>query len=145
MSAKSDCDALFKEVMPAARPLVDRFGEFYPFSMTMDPQGGVAGLSASPSSDTPSVGEVWDSLGRSLRDLAAAGKLRAAAICVNTKITMAGTEQDAITVFVEHKDGLALEIVVPYQRRGEGHVTYGAPMARPSGPRGPGIFVRVTH
>jgi hypothetical protein len=145
MSGKADCDALFKVAMPMARPLVDRFGEFYPFAMTMDRAGVIAGVSASPSSDRPSVSEVWTSLRDSLRGLAASGNVKAVAICVNTKITMGETVRDAITVFVEHEDGPALEVVVPYQRAGEGRVTYEAPMARPSGPRGPGIFARVTH
>lgn len=145
MSDKADCDALFKVVMPMARPLVDKFGEFYPFAMTMDRQGAIAGLSADPSGDNPSVDEVWGSLKVSLRDLATSGELKAAAICVNTRITVGEKKRDAITVFVEHEGGLALEVVVPYQRAGEGRVTYEAPMARPSGPQGPGIFARATH
>jgi len=145
MIGKADCDALFKAVIPMATPLVDQFGEFYPFAMTMDRQGAIAGLSASPSSDRPSVDDVWTSLRNSLRDLATSGKLRAAAVCVNTKITMGDAVRDAITVFVEHEDGLALEVVVPYRRAGEGRVEYDATMARPSGPRSPGIFARVAH
>ena len=111
----------------------------------MDRQGAISGLSASPSSDKPSVNEVWSSLRDSLRGQAASGRLRAAAICVSTRITMGDTVRDAITVFVEHEDGLALEVVVPYQRAGEGRVTYDAAMARPTGPQGPGIFARVAH
>jgi hypothetical protein len=146
MNAKVDCDALFKVVMPMARPLVDQFGEFYPFAMTMDRHGVISGLSAAPSSgDEPSIAAVWGTLRDSLRDLAESGNLRAGAICVNTAITIGDAKRDAITVFVEHEDGLALEVVVPYQRAGAGRVAYDAPIARESGPRGPEIFAHVRH
>jgi hypothetical protein len=48
MSGKADCDALFRAVMPIARPLVDKFGEFYPFAMTMDRHSAIRALLGCP-------------------------------------------------------------------------------------------------
>jgi hypothetical protein len=110
-NAQDDVDGLFGAVLPFAEQTLGRFGELYPFgaSLTTDGQvtilGGAPGLGEHP--DSLAVLEV---LYRGAADRAAGS--RAFAFVADVR----ANGGDAVRVEVEHREGVALVLLIPYTR-----------------------------
>ena len=124
MSDRTDLDALFGFVVQSAEPLLAKHGEFYPFAATMDREGRCAGLTIEMGTEQPSSKEVQATLAAALLDRTKDGSCRAAAICVNARVTKAERAFNALIAYLEHDSGLALEVGLPYRRDALGRVTF---------------------
>ncbi len=68
-------------------------------------------------SEHPASEDVIDLLAGAMRSQAAAGQIRAAAICYDTRYTPEGGEKtDAIAMSLEHRDGDAALVIQPYSK-----------------------------
>ena len=110
--AQDDLDGLFNAGLEAAESLLAKRGEFFPFGIEVDGEelclfGADPGLGEQP----PSV-EVL----RALVEAARSDRARLEAVALVSDVTTVG-EGDAVRVQLEHREGVALEIVVPYRRR----------------------------
>lgn len=109
--AQEDLDELLNAVLPFAIETLGRRGELYPFGATMAKDGQTA-LSAADLG----VGQRPDSndVLTLLRDGVTADKdaLRAAAYVADVRVE----DGDAVRVELEHSEGVAIVVLVPYSR-----------------------------
>jgi len=112
-------DAMLEAALPFAQQMLAKRGEFYPYAVSMSAGGEVAMVAADVGTEKPASGDLLASLYGGLASRAR--ELRAAAIVSDVKL---GSGEDAIRVEIEHRDGGALAVVLPYKKRGR-NVTYG--------------------
>jgi hypothetical protein len=110
--AQSDLDDLVKAVLPLAEQTLGKHGELLPYAATVDTEGNEALVSADPSADRelPSSHDVLALLYEAAKNSAEA--LRAVAFVAAVRVA----DSDAIRVELEHADGIAMAIVIPYVR-----------------------------
>jgi hypothetical protein len=137
--AQDALDELFSAAIETAQGLLGKNGEFFPFGVEVRDDNDVALFGADPGlGEHPPSTEVLRALAagaRSERD-----KLQAVALACD--VTLA-TGSDAVRVELEHREGVVLEIIVPYRRRRLGRrVTLGQ-MAVSEGH--PQIWGDLTH
>lgn len=129
--AQDDLDGLVNVVLPFAQKMLQEQGEFFPFGATVSDAGEVAMLAGKPdNSDRPSsvsVIEIMVDGARSKRE-----GLRAVAVCADVRLN----GSDAIRVGLEHRDGQALAVYLPYKKKRFGRgVEIGSMQAGPSEPQ----------
>ena|SRR2546427_8217713 len=139
--AHPDLDQLLNALIPFAQQMLARHGEFYPFGSTMTTAGEVVAQSAYDGNEHPASERIIDLMKQAFRQLAAAGRIRAAGICYDSRTIPPGqTEKtDAICVSVEHQSGEGVNCVVPYKKGWFGRIQYGELFASK---RTPEFFVR---
>ena len=109
---QQDLDDLFDAALRAASQFLVRHGEFFPFGWWIK-DDDMALFAADPGiGEQPSSHEVV----RALAEAADAERerLRAVAIACDVVLPDGG---DAVRVQLEHREGVALEVLVPYRRR----------------------------
>ncbi|CAI9415393.1 hypothetical protein [Nocardioides sp. T2.26MG-1] len=108
-SAQDDLDGLLNLVLPHAEDLLRRRGEFYPFGATVSMDGTTALIGADPGlGRRPPPDQVLAGLYQGVQGDAAS--LRAAAFVADVRVG----RSDAIRVELEHRDGVAPVVLVPY-------------------------------
>jgi hypothetical protein len=129
--AQDDLDRLLELTLPFAQQQLTQHGEFFPFAAAVDADGAPTLVSADPAAvgDRPASTEVLDHLLSGLRDRA--DDLRAVAVVADVRLE----SSDAVRVELEHRDGQAVRVLLPYRkkrlRRG---VDYGQLAAVPGQP-----------
>jgi hypothetical protein len=110
--AQDDLDGLVNATLPFAQQMLARHGEFFPFAAAVTADSTVELLGADPGADDrPASTDVLDQLVGGLRDRA--GSFRAAALVADVR---AG-ESDAVRVELEHRDGHAICVLLPYGKQ----------------------------
>lgn len=136
--SRPDLDSLLNALLPFAQGMLAKHGEFYPFAATLKQSGELA-LEASHTGDDHSASsEVLVLLETGLRQRAQAedSVLRATGICVDARVQPpSSTEKtDAIQMKLEHVDGEAIEVFLPYRKNFLGRLKYGELFAAPGTP-----------
>ena len=122
--AQADMDNMLEAALPFAQRMIVKYGEFYPYAVSMSAGGEVAMVAADVGSQKPASLDLLASLYEGLASRAQ--ELRATAIVSDVKL---GSGEDAIRVEIEHREGGALAVVLPYKKRGR-NVAYGDLSAR---------------
>jgi hypothetical protein len=123
MTEKSDLDAQFAFVIVYVQEWFRREEELVPSGATMSADGECAHLFVSPELRDPRP--VREILTEGLRNMAEAGNVRAAVLCVQVVLAPPGEPKfDAIMFYLEHARGLALQVVVPIRRTETGEMAY---------------------
>lgn len=122
---QDDLDGLLGEALPIAQQFLENSGEFYPYALALTAEGEMRVIAGDPGEgDNPESTAVLGTLYEGLRQ--EAGAHRAAAVVSDVRIP----QSDAIRVELEHSDGQAIMVLLPYRtkkfRRG---VEYGEMMA----------------
>ncbi|MBC7782341.1 MAG: hypothetical protein H7144_00760 [Burkholderiales bacterium] len=114
-------------LIPFAQQMLAKNGEFYPFGASMGKEGELTHVGASTGSEHPASQELIKLLIAGFQRDAAEGNLRAAGICIDVRIVLPGAieKSDAICVQLEHVNGEAIEIYVPYRKGWLGKIKYG--------------------
>ncbi|MFC5502063.1 hypothetical protein ACFPJ4_07400 [Lysinimonas soli] len=112
--SQDDLDAMCETALDRAINAITKRGSLYPFAVTVS-LGGSVGLSMvqlGPDGpvDGNAVAEVYWRVLRSQRD-----ELRACTLVLDTRIP--SLKSDAIRLDSEHREGIALRLLAPYQRR----------------------------
>lgn len=125
-TAQQDLDGLFNQAALLAQTLLMRNREFYPFGAAVNAKGAIALSTPLPDGEHPTANDVMDGIGA---EFAAQKKsLRATAIVAMASV---GGGEEAVRVELEHVDGIALMVALPYTRDPKTNaVTYGAMLAR---------------
>jgi hypothetical protein len=109
--AQDDLDGLLTAVLPFAEQTISKYGEMYPFGAAVTGSGELKMLAAdSGSGDHPGSQDVLNALyagARQSRD-----EHRAVAFAADVK----ANGSDAVRVELEHQEGTALTLLVPYER-----------------------------
>lgn len=113
--AQKDLDGLINAVLPLAEQTLGKHGELFPYAATVDNEGSEALVSADPPADQqlPSSHDVLALLYEAAQN--SAGALRAVAFVAAVRVT----DTDAIRIELEHADGIAMAVIVPYIRDAE--------------------------
>ncbi len=91
---------------------------FYPFAAAVYGDGELRPIAIDEGTETPSPSEMIASLRNLFKNLASQEGIHAAAICYDGRVTIPGKEkQDAITVALEHVNGEAVTIYLPYSKK----------------------------
>jgi hypothetical protein len=110
--AQDDLDGLLNFTLPFAQEMLDDAGEFYPFGAAVDAHDEVRLLSGGPDlGEHPASTEVLAVLLNGLRN--ERDVLRAAAVVSDVRLA----DTDAVRVELEHRDGHALEVYLPYRKK----------------------------
>lgn len=122
--AQQDLDALLELTLPFAQQQLAEHGEFFPFAAAVGVDGAPRLIAADPGvGERPASRDVLDQL---------VGGLRAAALVADVRVG----ESDAARVELEHRDGQAICVLLPYKRRRlRRGVDYGELGAAPGQPR----------
>jgi hypothetical protein len=125
---------LLAEALPFARQSLAKHGEFYPYGMVLTLGGETRMVAADEGSEHPAS---TDLLAMLYEGLSAQGpELRGVAVVSDVRIKE--PLSDAIRVEVEHREGVAMAVLLPYQVRKKllgRDVTYGDMRASGAHPR----------
>lgn len=125
--ARPDLDALLNLLLPHAQDLVRKYGEFYPFGAMMTAEGEATLQAAYDGDEHPSSQDLIDLLVAGMRQAAQAGRIRASAVCLDTRVVPPGqgNKIDAICVRIEHHTGEAAAAYLPYRKGFLGRIRFG--------------------
>ena len=113
---QDELDDLLDVSLRAAQQRLDDAGEFYPFAVTIAEVGRVGVLTPQVQTGpraVADVAEVFELCWTTLRGQA--DTARAAAVVTN----VGGPDGDAIAVALEHREGPAIEVFLPYVAQGK--------------------------
>jgi hypothetical protein len=106
-------DALLNAALPFAKQQLTKRGEFFPYGVAMARDGQIGLVAGYTGTERPPSTEVLDILYEGLRSKAEEN--RGAAVVADVRLR--GEDTDAIQVEVEHRDGIALKIFLPYRKK----------------------------
>jgi hypothetical protein len=110
--SQGDLDGLLGATLPFAQQMLAKAGEFYPFATAVTVDGETQMFAADPAQgEHPASGDVRASLLDGMRH--AREKLRAIAVCLDVRLP----DSDAIRVELEHRDGHAMAVLLPYKKK----------------------------
>jgi hypothetical protein len=109
--AQDDLDGLLNMTLPFAQQMLSKHGEFYPFGAAMTTSGETRLLAGELGQEHPASDDVLSLLVEGLRQ--DRGSLRAVAICSDVRLP----DFDAIRVELEHRDGQAMAVLLPYKKK----------------------------
>jgi len=112
---QDELDDLLDVSLRAAQQQLDVAGEFYPFAVAVDAEGSSALLTPQVRTGPREVADVTEVFERCWEALREAPAARAGAVV--TDVT--SSDGDAIGVALEHRDGPAIEVFLPYVTQGK--------------------------
>jgi hypothetical protein len=115
---QDDLDGLLDTVVPAAQQLLEKYGEFFPFGAAVTGDGETRLLADHPDrTEHPTSADVLTALVDGVRGQR--DDLRAVAICSDARLA----DSDAIRVDLEHREGAAMAVLLPYKHKlfGQGY------------------------
>jgi len=131
-SAQQDLDALLAIALPFAQQELVKHGEFYPFAAAIDRTGKTEMIALQiEAGEKPQSAQV---MAECVQELARRRtQIRAGAVVVDVRLPDTGG--DAISVELEHAEGQAITVLLPYRRRGLRQTIEYAPMRAEAGQR----------
>jgi len=110
--AQADLDGLLNTLLPFAQQELEKLGEFFPFGAIVTAEGETKLLGADEmQEERPDSASILSMLLAKAQNTR--GELRAVGICSNVR----ATESDAIKVDLEHSEGTALAVLLPYTQK----------------------------
>jgi hypothetical protein len=108
--------------------MLAKHGALAPYAVSINEAGAIGVVAAQPESEQSTTVDVLATLYDGLR--AQSAGLRAVGVACDVRLR--GSGDDAIQVEVEHREGLAIAVVLPYKKkRFGGGIGYGNMSARP--------------
>jgi len=112
--AQNDLDDLFSVSLDAASALLEKNKEFYPFAVSLSIEGEISLIAADTGTEFPDSESLISELKLGLQS--DESSIRAAALVADVLIYQG--ESSAVRVSLEHREGIALELVAPYSLQG---------------------------
>jgi hypothetical protein len=109
--SQDDLDGLLDETLPFAQQMLAKFGEFHPFGAAVTVNGGTELFGADPGQGEHAGADVRALLLGGMRGVRE--KFRAFAVCCDVRLP----DSDAIRVELEHQDGHAVAVLLPYKKK----------------------------
>jgi hypothetical protein len=115
--AHPDLDELLNEALDAAEQFLDKIGEFFPFVVTMSPDGEISHAQEHLGEQPPAADETIEVLLDGLKKAAAKGKYKATALVSDAHDIPSpdGKYRDAISVALEHRTETPVNCYLPYK------------------------------
>ena len=125
--AHPDLDRLVDFCVKFAQDQLKKRGAFYPFAATVWPSGELTPLAIYSGDDSPKPQALIDEFTELLKNLAQSGEAHATALCYDSRVSTAGNQsekKDAIAVSLEHSNGEAVIVYLPYRKKLFGGYNY---------------------
>jgi hypothetical protein len=118
--AKTHAETLLGAVLPFAEKMLADYGEFHPFGGAMRPDGEIVSIAGYDGRDCPPSKDTIELLASAFREAALAKSYIATAIVYDVRVTPPGESEpkDAVAAELEHSDGYAVTVFVPYRFTG---------------------------
>lgn len=110
---QNELDELLNQALPFAQQTLAKHGEFYPYAVSMGVDGEIRMVGAYEGSEHPKSTDLLQMLYEGLR--AHAADLRGVAVVSDVRVK--NPDSDAIRVEMEHREGVAIGVLLPYQVR----------------------------
>jgi hypothetical protein len=108
---QDDLDRLLQEALGFARQLLAKNGEFFPYAVSLANNGATKMVAAYEGSEHPASTDLLAMLFAGLHGQGP--DLRGAAVVSDVRIK--DPDSDAIRVEVEHREGVAMAVLLPYR------------------------------
>jgi hypothetical protein len=134
--AHPDLNELLAALFPMAEEMLTKQGAFYPFAASTKTDGQITLVGAHTGAEHPASQELLDQLTGGLRQSAEAGDIRAAGLCLDVDTVPPGRSKktDAVCARLEHVEGEAVEVYLPYRKTWLGRVEFGETFTAPGTP-----------
>jgi hypothetical protein len=125
--SREDGNKLLNALLPFAKQMLAKHGEFHPFGAFLNEKGEVVLMAAHDGNEHPPSKELIDLMIEAMRKDAPAKGYQAVGICFDVLVALPkeAKKSDAIQVAIEYSDGEAVDVYLPYQKRWFGKVRYG--------------------
>lgn len=125
--AYSDLEQLINALIPFAKQMLSKQGDYYPFGTSIAVDGTIAHISTFDGDEHPSYPQVIEKLTQIIRQKIENGEIKAAGICYDICTIPPGQtkKSDAIFIGLEHQSGDAVEVCLPYKKGLLGKISYG--------------------
>jgi hypothetical protein len=125
--AHPDLNRLLEAMTPLSKRLLDEFGDFLPYGAFMKLDGTIVDCAVSGEEEHPPSKELIQALTLDFQKRAAKGEIRAAGICCDVKVATPENPEktDAVQFALEHRNGEAVDVFLPYDLDSSGEVVYG--------------------
>ena len=126
---REEIQELLNYLLPFAEEQLSRDGEFHPYAAMVAADGELRSVTAA-TGEQPEVADLLVALHDELRAQAADGSIRASGIAADVTLTDpdSGETTDAVQIELDHADGDAVDVYVPYETAADG-VKFGEPVS----------------
>lgn len=139
MNSQEELNTLLNHLLPEAQKLLEKYGEFYPFSGAMENGKNFLLISAGENLSKNNGKENLEILIKILKKKIENKSFTSIGICLNVSLNIPKVkEKSAIQVMLEHREKRFVDIFLPYQKL-NGRYEYGRIVAFA---RKPNIFPR---
>jgi hypothetical protein len=114
---KEEVEILMNHLLPFAKQMLAKYGEFYPYGGYIALDGKITHVGGQiEGTDHPKSQRIIDLLREKLEQNTGSGKLKATAVIFDVRIKPPGAEHktDAIQVCLDHQSGYSAEVLFPY-------------------------------
>jgi len=134
--AHPDLDTLVNALIPLAQRNLRKRGEFLPFGATIKSDGEFAFAFGYTGSEMATAEEVIELLERGFIQAARLGEVRATGLCIDSRVVPPGRDKkcDAICCSLDHENGEACCVFMPYGKGRSGKYKFGEIFALPVEP-----------
>ena len=125
--SRDELNRLLNAMIPFAQDMLGKYGQFVPFAGVLNAEGEIELLGGFADNENVTAQEIHDVLLDGLQQSAREGKYRATGLCADVHVRRGQADQgsDAIGVSLEHSDGTALDVYLPYTKPAPGQIEYG--------------------
>ena len=137
-----DFDPLLDTLIRFAKQCLEKQETFLPFGAAMLANRTISHVAGHSGEERPGAPRVLQFLEGALRAMAAKDGLKAVGICVDIRFASSPDESktDAIQVFLEHREGNVVNVLLPYRKKSPGQVSYAKLIAMRAEPK---IFIAI--
>lgn len=139
--AHPDLDEVWSVLLPFAKQMLEKYGEFHPFGASMGNDGTITMIGAKvEGQDFPKAIDLIETLETTLYDEAELGTIRASGICMDVRVVVPGNTEksDAVQASLEHSEAKPINVFLPYTKDSLNAIQYGKIFASTAEPK---IFI----
>jgi len=135
-SPKEETEEILNALMPFAKQMLEKHGEFFPFGGAMLIDGKITMVGMYDGDERPPSQKVIDGLLEGFRAEAKRGRYKAIGIAFDIRTVPPGSTKktDAVAVRLDHVSGYSVQVAFPYRITEKHEVVFAEPFAT----RGPG-------
>jgi hypothetical protein len=114
---KADCEALMNSVLPFAKQMLERHGEFLPFGGAMRTNGELVAVAGYDGSEHPPTPVLIRLIKDGFVEAARKKEYKATALVydVRVKLPSSGEKSDAVAISLNHRDSYSVIVLFPYK------------------------------
>ncbi|MGB9150538.1 MAG: hypothetical protein WCB36_09860 [Burkholderiales bacterium] len=115
--SKAECEKLLDAVLPLAEQMLQKHGEFFPYSGALKENGEIASIAGYDGREQPPSKDIIFLLKQAFVKGAKSKEYKATALVYDVKVTLpsSGKKSDAFAVSLNHRDSYSVIVLFPYE------------------------------